>query len=164
MKKKLMCLALGVVAACSVAFSQVTVNQMVDGQNIVGTVNAPVSGGQILAVNTQITFVSSTGITYVYAVTTTPSTNPAGLLTTISNAIANAFNANPAAAGGPVRGSLVGGAAVNGFGSNATQYALNFVSSNERVPLDFGLSAVLGAGALAAVRARKRKKEELANA
>jgi hypothetical protein len=154
MKKKLMFLALGVVATCSVAFSQISVNETINGNNIVGTVTN-VNPNTTLAVGTQITFVSS-GTLYTYAVTTVPSVNPAGLLSFIANAINNAFNA----AGNNVTGNLGGGVGQNVFGSNATEFSVSFVSQ-QQVPFDFGISAVLGAGALAAVRtARKRRKEQ----
>ncbi|MDB5206836.1 MAG: hypothetical protein JWR72_1911, partial [Flavisolibacter sp.] len=150
MKKKLMFLALGVVAACSVAFSQVNVNETINGNNIVGTVTN-VNSGQTLNVGTQITFVSA-GVQYTYQVTTVPSTNPAGILSFIANAINNAFNT------ASVRGALAGGLLPNVFGSNAGEFSVTFLRQ-ENVPFDLGLSAVLGAGAIAAVKARRRKKE-----
>ena len=150
MKKKLMLLTLGVSALCSVAFSQINVNKNINGNNIVGTVTN-VNPGQTLSVGTQITFVSA-GTQYNYVVTTVPSVNPPGLLSQIANAINNAFNV------ASVQGSLAGGLNPNVFGSNAGEFSVSFVSTTQ-VPFDLGLSAVLGAGAIAAVKARRRKKE-----
>ncbi len=151
-----MALAVAVVASCTVAFSQVSVNEPIDGTTITGTVTN-VNPNTSLSLGTQITFVASTGITYTYAVVTVPSANPAGLLTTISNAIANAFNTNI------VTGNVTPGVGTNSFGSNAGQFALQFVQQNQ-IPFDFGISAVLGAGALAAVRTARKRKAEKAEA
>jgi hypothetical protein len=149
MKKKLMFLALGVVAACSVAFSQVNVNETINGNNIVGQVTN-VNPNTTISLGTMITFVSA-GTQYTYMVVNTPSTNPAGLLSDIANAINNAFNAATVSGTG-------GSVSPNRFGSNAGEYSVSFVST-PAVPFDLGLSAVLGAGAIAAAKARRRKKE-----
>jgi hypothetical protein len=102
-------------------------------------------------VGTQVTFVSA-GLQYTYQVTTVPSVNPPGILSFIANAINNAFNA------ASVQGALAGGLLPNVFGSNAGEFSVSFLRV-ENVPFDLGLSAVLGAGAIAAVKARRRKKE-----
>jgi hypothetical protein len=151
MKKKLMFLALGVVAACSVAFSQVNVNETINGNNIVGTVTN-VNPSTSLSLGTMVTFISG-GNQYTYSVVNTPSSNPAGMLSDIANAINNAFNAaSVSGSGGPV--------SPNRFGSNAGEYSVSWVRT-EQVPFDLGISAVLGAGAIAAVkRARQRRKLE----
>ena len=153
MKKKLLTLALGVVGACSVAFAQINVTETINGQVVTGTITN-VSPGQTLTVGTMITVVSVQFGTATFMVTTTPSTNPPGNIAIAANAIGNAFNTNN------VFGALAGGTNPNVFGSNAGEYSVNFVAV-QQVPFDLGLSAVLGAGAIAAVKtARKRRKEQ----
>lgn len=151
-----MFLALGVVAFCSAALAQVNVNETFGppaNVTITGQVTN-VNPNTVLTVGTQITFLASTNILYTYVVTTVPSANPPGLIATIANAINNAFNA----AG--VGGSMTPGGTAGVFGSNLGEYSVNFLESRP-VPFDLGISAVLGAGAIAAVRtARKRRKEQ----
>ncbi len=155
MKKKLIALALGVVATCSVAFSQVLVTETINGQVVTGTVTN-VNPNTTINVGTLITLVSNqTGNVFTLQVVTVPSNNPPGSLAAfIANAVNNAFNA------ANVLGAMPNGTLPASFGSNAGEYSLNFIRQ-ENVPFDFGISAVLGAGAIAAVKtARKRKKEE----
>ena len=155
MKRKFVALALGIFATCSVAFSQVAVNETVNGNNIVGTV-INVNPNTTLNVGTLITFMSNTGIFFNYHVTTVPSSNlpnsPFGL---IANAINNAFNA------ANVSGALSGGVSPSTFGSNAGEYSVQFVLQQE-IPFDFGITAVLGAGAIAAIKAGRRRRKEQA--
>ena len=152
MKKKLFALALGVVAICSAAVAQVPVSALINGTTVTGTV-VGVNPGQTLTVGTLLTVTSNLG-TFQFQVTTTPSTNPAGNISIAANAIGNAFNANN------VFGSLVGGGGRNVFGSNLGEYSVNFIQQ-VNIPFDFGISAVLGAGAIAAVKkARNRRKEQ----
>jgi hypothetical protein len=151
MKKKLMFLALGVVAVCS-AFAQIPVSGTINGNFISGTVTN-VNPNSTITVGTFITVVTSTQ-TAIFQVTTTPSTNPVGNISDAVNIINNTFNAYN------VFGVTPGGGNRNVFGSNTGEYSLNFIRS-EQVPFDLGLSAVLGAGAIAAVkRARQRRKEQ----
>jgi hypothetical protein len=152
MKKKLMCLVLGVVAACTVGFSQIPVSGIINGEVINGTVTN-VNPNTTLTVGTLITVVAP-GQMAIFQVTTVPSTNPPGNVSAAANAINNAFNFYN------VLGALAGGLNPAPFGSNAGEYSVNFISS-QQVPFDFGISAVLGAGAIAAVKtARRRKKEQ----
>ena len=153
MKKKLLCLALGVVAVCSVAIAQIPVSGVINGIVVNGTVTN-VNPNTTLTVGTMITVVApSLGTTATFVVTTVPSTNPPGNISAAANAINNAFNAFN------VSGALANGTNVRPFGSNAGEYSVQF----QEIPFDFGLSAVLGAGAIAAVkRARKNKKEQAA--
>ncbi|MDB5205184.1 MAG: hypothetical protein JWR72_259 [Flavisolibacter sp.] len=152
MKKKLLTLAVGVVAACSVAFSQVPVSGTINGTLITGTVTN-VNPNSTITVGTVITVQTATQIAN-FVVTTTPSFNPPGNISIAVNAINNAFNAFN------VLGAQAGGANPNVFGSNTGEYSLNFINS-QQIPFDLGLSAVLGAGAIAAVKtARKRRKEQ----
>jgi uncharacterized protein (UPF0333 family) len=153
MKKKLMALALGVVAACSVAYAQIPVAGNINGTVVNGTV-LNVNPGQTLTVGTIISVVSSAGSGN-FMVVLVPSTNPPGNVSAAVNAINNAFNAFN------VLGAMANGTLPNVFGSNAGEYSLNFIPPPTQVPFDLGLSAVLGAGAIAAVKqARKRKKEQ----
>ena len=156
MKKKLFALALGVVAVCSAAFAQIPVTAVINGTPVTGTV-VGVMPNSTLTVGTIITITSNLGV-FQFQVTTTPSTNPPGNISTAANAIGNAFNAFN------VSGSLAGGVNQNIFGSNAGEYSVNYLQQVQ-VPFDFGISAVLGAGAIAAVKtARRRRKEQEAQA
>ena len=150
--KKLMALAMGVVLTCSAAFAQVNVNETVNGNVINGQVTN-VNPGQNLTIGSMITFVSG-GQTFQFMVVTTPSANPPGIISDIANAIGNAFNT--ASVSGQT--TAIGGGR-NRFGSNAGEFSVQFVQAP--IPFDFGITAVLGAGAIAAVKkARNRRKEE----
>jgi hypothetical protein len=154
MKKKLMALALGVVASCTVAFAQIPVSGVINGVTVTGTVTN-VNPNSTLTVGTLITVQTATQ-SAIFEVTTVPSTNPPGNISAAANAINNAFNLYN------VLGALAGGVNPRPFGSNAGEYSVNFISSTtQAVPFDFGISAVLGAGAIAAAKtARKRRKEQ----
>ena len=146
-----MFLALGVVAACSVAYSQIPVSGTINGNFITGTVTN-VNPNSILIVGTIITVTSTAGSGN-FMVVTVPSNNPIGNVSDAVNIINNTFNSFN------VLGALVGGINPRPFGSNAGEYSLNFIPPPTQIPFDFGLSAVLGAGAIAAVkRARQRRK------
>jgi hypothetical protein len=152
MKKKLLSLAFGLVALSSVAFSQIPVSGIINGVVVNGTVTN-VNPNTTLTVGTLITVVAP-GQMATFQVTTVPSTNPPGNISAAANAINNAFNFYN------VLGAMAGGLNPAPFGSNAGEYSVNFISS-QQIPFDFGISAVLGAGAIAAVKkARQRRKEE----
>lgn len=147
-----MTLALSVVAACSVGFAQVPVSGIINGVTVTGTITN-VNPNTTLTVGTLITVVTATQ-SATFQVTTVPSTNPPGNVAAAANAINNAFNTFN------VLGAMAGGLNPAPFGSNAGEYSVNFISS-QQIPFDFGISAVLGAGAIAAVKtARRRKKEQ----
>ena len=151
MKKKLLALAMGVVAISSAAFAQIPVSATINGTLITGTVTN-VSPNSTLTVGTMITVQTATQ-TAIFQVVTVPSNNPTPGAAIAANAINNTFNAFN------VFGSLAGGLNRSVFGSNVGEYSVEFVRT-EQIPFDFGLSAVLGAGAIAAVKARKRRKAQ----
>jgi hypothetical protein len=150
-----MLLAIGAIALCSSALAQLAVNQNINGNVVTGMINN-VSANATLPLGTLVSFTSTsgstTGQTFTYQVVLTPSTNPAGQLSDIANAINNTFNNSfVQGSGGPV--------SPNRFGSNAGEYSVSLV---QQVPFDLGLSAVLAAGAFGAVRAaRARKKNQV---
>ena len=156
-----MFLVLGIVAACSIGYSQTIVTTT--GQNgpvTTGTVNSNVDAnladGGILTYNSLVTFTVAPGQVYTFQVVNTPSANgPLSLISDIANAISNSFNNPPYVRGVNSSGTIVP------FGSDAGQVALQFISGpQQNVPFDFGLSAVLGAGAIAAAKTARRKKAQ----
>ncbi len=138
MRKKLLLLALGVVAFCSTIFSQ--------------AYDVPVDPNSILTVGTVITVTElGAGTQYLYQVVTAPAVN-SGFLGVLANAVMGAFNIFN------IRGTLIAGGPTGSFGNEDGQFAL------QAVPFDFGISAVLGAGAIAAVKVGRRRKKQEATA
>lgn len=172
MKKKFLSFLIGAMAICQFASAQasfVIVSAPNAGPN--GTVNISagafppgfVQGGPnaapvILPVGTMVSFNGSV-------------TSPGGVVTPITNLMFNIVPVGPSVANnGPVIEGLET-FLTNFFAQSNIQFAGGFlfgtngasgdVTLDARIPFDFGLSAVLGAGALAAVRtARKRKAEQ----
>jgi hypothetical protein len=164
MKKKLMFLLVGVAGLFSVGHSQLPVVTVV-GPGIVTNSAVPVVPGAILPFGSIVTYTTATGV-YLFQVVNAPDLvdngNP---IEQIGTTIESNFNAPFAGSPLNILGYNSFGTAVNwgnqgtpvgGPTATAPQVALQFTT----IPFDFGLSAVLGAGALAAVRTARRRRNE----